>query len=47
MKLLLLGSNDFVGKVLGVKLENIHELVRVNRETNLVNLLESDQVLMS
>lgn len=44
MKLLLLGSNGFVGKVLGVKLENIHELVKVNRETNLVNLLESDPV---
>jgi nucleoside-diphosphate-sugar epimerase len=44
MKILLLGPNGFVGKALGAKLEVIHELVSVYRETNLVDFFESEQI---
>lgn len=44
MKILLLGSNGFVGKALGAKLEASHELVRLNRETELINFFESGQI---
>ena len=44
MKVLLLGSNGFLGKALGSKLENIYELVNVNRETELDALINSEQI---
>jgi nucleoside-diphosphate-sugar epimerase len=44
MKVLLLGSNGFIGKALSTKLEKIHDLVKVNRETDLENLVQSDQL---
>jgi nucleoside-diphosphate-sugar epimerase len=43
MKVLLLGSTGFIGKALGLKLERIHELVKVNRKTDLETLFISDQ----
>lgn len=43
MKVLLLGSNGFIGKALGLKLESIHTLVRVNRKTDLESFFKSDQ----
>lgn len=44
MKIVILGSNGFVGKALGAKLEEIHELVKVNRETDLVNFFRTEQI---
>lgn len=44
MKILLLGSNGFVGKTLRAKLEEIHELVTVTRETNLIDFFESKHI---
>jgi nucleoside-diphosphate-sugar epimerase len=44
MKVLLLGSNGFIGKALGTKLEVQYDLVKVNRETDLENLFKSDQI---
>lgn len=43
MKVLLLGSSGFIGKTLGPKLESIHELVKVDRKTDLETLFESNQ----
>jgi nucleoside-diphosphate-sugar epimerase len=43
MKLLLLGSSGFIGKTLGLKLESVHELVKVDRKTDLETLFKSDQ----
>lgn len=43
MKVLLLGSRGFIGKALGLKLERIHELVKVDRKTDLETLFKSDQ----
>ena len=43
MKVLLLGSSGFVGKALGLKLGSIHELVKVNRKTDLETLFKSHQ----
>ena len=44
MKVLLLGSNGFIGKALGAKLSGSYELVRVTRETNLEDLFKSEHV---
>lgn len=43
MKVLLLGSSGFIGKALGQKIESTHELVKVNRKTDLETLFKSDQ----
>jgi nucleoside-diphosphate-sugar epimerase len=43
MKVLLLGSVGFIGKSLGSHLESVHEVVKVNRETNLKELFKEDQ----
>jgi nucleoside-diphosphate-sugar epimerase len=43
MKILLLGSDGFVGKALGAKLESNHELVKVNRKIDLGDLFKSEQ----
>lgn len=43
MKVLLLGSRGFLGKALGQNLENIYELVRVDRKTELDSLFKSNQ----
>lgn len=43
MKVLLLGSSGFIGKALGLKLERIYELVKVDRKTDLETLFKSDQ----
>jgi nucleoside-diphosphate-sugar epimerase len=43
MKVLLLGSSGFMGKALGLKLESNHELVKVDRKTDLETLFKSDQ----
>ena len=43
MKVLLLGSSGFIGKALGLKLERIHELVKVDRKTDLETLFKSGQ----
>jgi nucleoside-diphosphate-sugar epimerase len=43
MKVLLLGSNGFIGNALGLKFENIYDLVKVNRETDLEDLIKSEQ----
>jgi nucleoside-diphosphate-sugar epimerase len=44
MKILLLGSNGFIGKALGAKLEIQHDLVKVNRETDLESLFKTNQI---
>lgn len=43
MKVLLLGSSGFIGKALGQKIERTHELVKVDRKTDLENLFKYDQ----
>jgi nucleoside-diphosphate-sugar epimerase len=43
MKVLLLGSSGFIGKALGLELERIHELVKVDRKTDIETLFKSDQ----
>lgn len=43
MTVLLLGSSGFIGKALGLKLERIYELVKVDRKTDLETLFKSDQ----
>jgi nucleoside-diphosphate-sugar epimerase len=43
MKVLLLGSSGFIGKALGQKLGSIHEMIRVDRKTDLETLFKSDQ----
>jgi nucleoside-diphosphate-sugar epimerase len=43
MKVLLLGSNGFIGKALGLKLERKHELVKVDRKTDLVSFFKSEE----
>lgn len=44
MKVLLLGSNGFIGEALGAKLNGAYELVKVSRETNLEDLFKSEQI---
>lgn len=44
MKVLLLGSNGFIGKALGTKLSGSYELLRVTRDTNLEVLFKSKHV---
>lgn len=43
MKILLLGSSGFIGEPLGAHLESVHQITRVNRNTNLEKLFESNQ----
>jgi len=43
MKVLLLGSNGFIGKALALKLESFHELVKVDRNTDLESFFKSKQ----
>jgi len=44
MKVLLLGSNGFIGKALSAKLGGDYDLVRVTRETNLEDLFKSEHI---
>jgi nucleoside-diphosphate-sugar epimerase len=44
MKVLLLGSNGFIGKALSTKINSTCELISVSRETNLEDLFKSKQI---
>ena len=44
MKVLLLGSSGFIGKSLASKIETLHQLVKVDRETNLEALFSSEMI---
>lgn len=43
MKIMVLGSGGFLGKALVAKLEDSHQLLKVNRQTDLVDLFNSAQ----
>lgn len=43
MKILLLGSNGFIGRGIGLNLEKIHELRRINRDTSLFDLFTTGE----
>ncbi len=43
MKVLLLGSSGFIGKPLGEKLDELYDVVKVNRHTNLDELFKTEK----
>ena len=43
MKVLLLGSDGFIGKALAARLASSHQVVKVNRDTNLEKLFKVNQ----
>lgn len=43
MRILLLGSNGFIGKLLGVYLDGFHEVTKVDRSTNSEKLFKSGE----